>query len=740
MKTRNRNLLTKIQLFVLLISMAIIIGVAGASLAIVTYTMIKDLRTRSMVTADEMASLMEHPLYAVDEAQAVLIGETFLSSKKINSIALESTANGVILSKRLGKPSPWIEKISRDIYRNGMLLGRFTVTFSDEEVRRTQKSFGLIAIAILVAVFLANLLANRFILARRVMRIFAPITLAIEKIADGNYETQIQKTPYRDVNLLVSIVNEMAGKILKKNEERVIAERNLRESERKARAVFDLSIGFVGLLTPDGRVVDINRTALNFFGIEQAEVQDKHFWATPWWAHSADMQAQLKEAVQTAAGGELVHFETVHYDQNGKQYNIDFSLKPIRDEMGQVVWLIPEGRDITERRKMEQERDVLNKRLLQSQKMEAIGQLAGGIAHDFNNILAGIIGYTELLQMKLPSPGPEYDYTHQILQAGNRAKDLVQQILAFSRQTKKELKPIEVNIIIKEVTKLLRSSLPTTIQIEQNLRGNPLVMGDSTQIHQMLMNLCTNAGHAMQENGGILSIDVQNLEISGSMQKEGSKLASGSYVQISVSDTGHGIPADLTDRVFDPFFTTKKRGEGTGMGLSVVHGIIKSYDGEITLHSKAGEGTTATILLPAIDKISKMDAIEVDDFPRGGEHILLVDDEPMLVEVGASLLESLGYKVSSRTNSLEALDFFKSDASTINLVITDMTMPAMTGDELAKEIKLIEPAVPIILCTGFSSKLTSENAHKYNVDALLLKPIILREMAKVVRNTLDGTK
>jgi nitrogen-specific signal transduction histidine kinase/ActR/RegA family two-component response regulator len=395
------------------------------------------------------------------------------------------------------------------------------------------------------------------------------------------------------------------------------------------------------------------------------------------------------------------------------------------------------ARDITDQKQAEEIRKKLEGQLIQAQKMEAIGTLAGGIAHDFNNILSAVIGYNELLQMKLPKNTMEFDYAHQIGLAGTRAKDLVQQILTFSRQTEKEFKPVEISITVKEVIKLLRSSLPTTIEIKQNIQSDYLVMGDSTQIHQILMNLCTNAGHAMKEKGGQLLIGLKNIKLNEELISDKMKLAPGIYVQLSVSDTGHGIPAEHLERIFDPFFTTKERGEGTGMGLSVVHGIVESYKGAIHVSSQEGKGTVFDIYLPAIESRADLDKSEAEHMPKGTEHILFVDDEPIIVEMGKSQLEALGYKVSTRSDSLEALALFKSKPDSFDLIITDMTMPKMTGDELAKDIKRIRPDIPIILCTGFSSKLTSKSAQQLDIDGLLMKPIILKDMASAVRKVID---
>ena len=408
------------------------------------------------------------------------------------------------------------------------------------------------------------------------------------------------------------------------------------------------------------------------------------------------------------------------------------SSSPIRQTDGTISNLTV-LRDVTNIRNMERQ-------LQQSQKMEAIGTLAGGIAHDFNNILAAVIGYTELLQMSLQKESAELEYANQIERAGNRAKELVKQILTFSRQTEHERKPVGIGIIVKEVVKLMRSSLPVTIDIKQSINGSSLVMGNPTQIHQILMNLCTNAGHAMRENGGVLTIELESMELKEELISQRVRLTPGIYVRLTVSDTGHGMSARVLDRVFDPFFTTKSRGEGTGMGLAVVHGIVESYQGAVYAYSEVGQGTTFRVYLPAIERRAEPELRVDDEIPKGDEHILFVDDETMLIQMGTIQLEALGYRVSSRSSSREALDLFERDPDAFDLAITDMTMPDLTGDRLARRIKRIRQDIPIILCTGFSAKLSAQPGPPPDVDALLMKPVVLRDMAHKIREALDGSE
>ena len=392
---------------------------------------------------------------------------------------------------------------------------------------------------------------------------------------------------------------------------------------------------------------------------------------------------------------------------------------------------------VIERKLAAEEAAKLQSRLKQAQKMEALGTLAGGIAHDFNNILSAIIGYTELSKMKLPEDSKVRAYQDEIFKAGNRAKDLVKQILIFSRQTEHELKPVPVKFIIKEALALLRASLPSTIEIHQDTQTDSLVLSDPTQIHQILMNLCTNAGHAMEQKGGVLRVDMVDVELDSGFTATYPDLKPGPYIKLTVSDTGYGMSSEVMNRIFDPFFTTKERGMGTGMGLSVVHSIVESYGGVVGAYSEPGKGSAFKVFLPVIEGKQKSEAGVEKPIPKGTERILLVDDEPSLVEMGKELLEILGYEVTTSVSSNDALEIFKAEPERFDLVITDMTMPNMTGENLAKELIAIREDIPVILCTGFSSGMTEKNVKSMGIRAFVAKPILRQDMAETIRKVLD---
>jgi nitrogen-specific signal transduction histidine kinase/CheY-like chemotaxis protein len=406
---------------------------------------------------------------------------------------------------------------------------------------------------------------------------------------------------------------------------------------------------------------------------------------------------------------------------------------------GVVLGIIGISRDITERNKAEEEKQKLALQLRQAQKMEAIGTLAGGIAHDFNNILSAIIGYTELSKGIATKDDKLSEYLTEVLAAGNRAKDLVKQILTFSRMGEQSnLGPIQIQPIVKEAMKLLRASIPTTIAIKQDIRPDTgLIVGNLTQVHQILINLCTNAYHAMQQNGGVLSVRLYSTKLERSIGHP-DQVEPGRYNVLEVSDTGDGMDEETLDRIFEPYFTTKEQGKGTGMGLAVVHGIVKSYGGHIVVDSEPGKGSTFQIYLPQVDTVSPplLDE-EYFEAPQGSERILLVDDETVIVKVVKRMLEGLGYHVQAEVSSRKAFNLFVKNPDRFDLVITDMTMPEMTGVELAEKLISARPDIPIILCSGYSETINPQKLEAAGIREFLMKPLSRSELSLLVRKVLD---
>lgn len=431
----------------------------------------------------------------------------------------------------------------------------------------------------------------------------------------------------------------------------------------------------------------------------------------------------------------------LHEKKRGKYYELDIvspkdnrfyhiSNSPIAHGDGSVSKMTV-FRDTTEMHKMETQ-------LQQAQKMEAIGTLAGGIAHDFNNILFPMLGYTEMMLEDVPDDSPFQDKLQGILTGAMRAGDLVKQILTFSRQSDHEMKPLRIQLVLKEVLKLIRSTLPTTIDISQHIRSDcRLVMADPTQIHQIAMNLMTNAYHAMEGTGGTLTVTLKEVELTAGDLKD-TVMVPGPHVCLMVADTGPGMDQGVLDRIFDPYFTTKEEGKGTGLGLAVVHGIVKDHGGHISVFSEPGKGTEFKVYLPVIQ--TETDAKEIGKrfiVPKGDERILLVDDEQEIVAMLKLMLERLGYHVTCRTSSIEALEAFKQNPNSFDLIITDLTMPNMTGEQLARQIIEIRPDMPVILCTGFSEKMSKKKADALGIKSLVMKPVVKSDLANTIRKALE---
>lgn len=442
-----------------------------------------------------------------------------------------------------------------------------------------------------------------------------------------------------------------------------------------------------------------------------------------------------------------------------KHKRFDMEYKIVRKSDGQELWVHGLGditfdkqgnpsrmigtiQDITERKKLEAERETLEAQLRQAQKMETIGTLAGGVAHDFNNILTPILVYSDMAAQELGEHHPQRQDLEQVIAGANRAKELVKQILTFSRQMEHERTPTYLSLIVKEAVKLLKASLPSSISIETHIQTeNVEVLADPSQIHQVVMNLCTNAYQAMRETGGTLKVSLDTVSISAEAAKSMPPLHAGVYVRLSVADTGSGIDDSIRDRIFEPFFTTKIVGEGTGLGLSVVHGIVKSHDGAILLHSEQNTGTVFEVYLPGISAQHSVQSIHDDATVGGNEHILVVDDQ---AEVGRALKDVLekryGYKVTTCLNGSEALDLVRARSAGFDLLIVDQTMPGLSGVQLAQEVKSLHPKLPIVLMTGYSDMIDEEQCRELGIAEMMMKPPATAELSRMVRRAIDRTK
>ncbi len=402
----------------------------------------------------------------------------------------------------------------------------------------------------------------------------------------------------------------------------------------------------------------------------------------------------------------------------------------IKDQSGKIDGAIETWQDLTEYKQLE-------KQLIQSQKMEAVGTLAAGIAHDFNNILSAVIGYAEIALVDIPKESSNHDHLSQILSAGMRAKELVNQILTFSRQTEMSLKPIQMSSIVKETLNLMNASLPSTIEVKQDIQSGALVMADATQLHQVVMNLCTNAAQAMSDEGGPLSVGVCEVQLEKHQIRAGFDLEPGRFIALTVEDAGRGIPVEVRDKVFNPFFTTKERGEGTGMGLSVTHGIVKRHGGQIDFESELGKGTTFRVHLPVATGDPMFRAGEAYDLPKGSERILAVDENEVEADIIKQTLEKLGYQVSIRTSGQEALNMLQSQADPIDLAICSMALPDFAGRTLVAKIHEMKTDLPLILITEQISGTDFEQIENFGIEGIIKKPIVMKDLATLIRKIFD---
>ncbi len=451
--------------------------------------------------------------------------------------------------------------------------------------------------------------------------------------------------------------------------------------------------------------------------------------------------ATQREIVQETLEHGQWRGEVVNRTADGQEVIVDLRTRVVFDEQGRKNSLAGISTDITERKRAEAERENLQAQLIQAHKMEAIGTLSGGIAHDFNNILSPLMIHAEMALMELPSDSPLQRHVKKIYQSSERARDLVKQILTFARKQEAARAPIKVSLMVKETAKFLRSTIPTTIDIQYDIRTEQdLVLGDPTELNQLIVNLSTNAAHAMEERGGSLVIRVENETFDARAVEHFSDMEPGPYVVLRVEDTGEGIEPQVLDKIFEPYFTTKETGKGTGIGLAVVHGIVKSYGGDITVGSDPGKGACFTVYLPQVRDDGDRTQSKNGSFqlPRGNERILFVDDEEAALGAIPPMLEALGYSVTAKRSSVKALAAFTEDPGAFDLIITDQTMPGMTGKELAREMLAIRPELPIILYTGYSPQIDEERAKAMGIQGFVMKPIVMKEMANTIREVLDS--
>jgi PAS domain S-box-containing protein len=585
------------------------------------------------------------------------------------------------------------------------------------------KSDFLKILLILTAILIFILLAAK-IVSNRMRKGFNLFSDFFSKAATESVKIDSLNWHFKEFETLSQSANHMVSK-------RKIAEAALRKSERSYRELVQSANSIIMRMDTEGRVIFINAYAQKFFGYRKEDIIGKNVVGIIVPERDSagfDLASMIKDIGSHPE--RYVSNENENIRRNGERVRVTWMNRAIYDNSGNVSEILCVGIDVTEKWQLE-------KRLAQAQKMEAIGTLAGGIAHDFNNILSAIIGYTELSLIDIPKGSTLQNNLQQVLKAGGRAKELVRQILAFSRQRESERVPVKVSLIVNEALKLLRASLPTTIKIRHNLKSHLSVLTDPTNIHQVLMNLCTNASFAMQADGGVLEVSLNDVDLDADFARQHPDVKPGKFINLTVRDSGCGMAPEVTERIFDPFYTTKKTGEGTGMGLSVVHGIVKSHGGTIIVESSPGKGSAFDVFFPAVETEVTTQAEQAQLVITGSERILFVDDEDFQADIGKRMLERIGYRVTAKTSSVEAFELFRQSPDEFDLVITDMTMPDMTGDVLARKLIAIRPDIPIIVCTGYSERINSDIVKEIGIRDLAMKPVVMKDIAQMVERILS---
>jgi PAS domain S-box-containing protein len=563
-----------------------------------------------------------------------------------------------------------------------------------------------------------------------IMTAYADVDSAVAALEKAAYH-YLQK-PVHPRKLLGVLAG--AFEMIQLRNQKRLAEAALRKEKAFVESALDTLTDAFFVFDLEGRFIRWNKVLSEVTGYSNDEISS----AKPTDLFSGEDVQRVLEAIGQVVKKGHIRIEASVVTKEGRSVPYEFIGGLLRDDQGNPLSVCAVGRDITERMRVEEEKWKLEVQLQQAQKMEAIGTLAGGIAHDFNNILSAIMGYIQLSYYKTSEPIRLRQYLDKTLKAIYRAKDLTNQILAFSRKSEQEQKPVQVHLIVKEALKLLSASLPSTIETRQNITPeSDTILGDATQIHQVLMNLCTNAHHAIGEKGGVLEVTLIPVDLDAEAVALYPDLAPGPYVELTVRDTGHGMDPAAVDRIYDPYFTTKEKDVGTGLGLTVVHGIVKSHGGSIGVSSEPGKGTTFNILFPRLEVGAEEEAKPQEALLVGHERILFVDDEEDLVEIGKQMLEHLGYEFVAEISSIEALKVFRAQSDKFDLVITDQTMPKMAGSELAQELMRIRPDIPIMLCTGYNKVISEEKAKAIGIREFLMKPLDIHDLAKAIRRVLD---
>ena len=714
--------------WMLTLSLVLTIGLISTAMITAMYLYrVKTAKEELNQQADELlvylVGIVERPLWDMNEQDIMTIGKVISRNELVNNVAIKD-AYGRMIYKFDREPQLNLIKRFGRVNHDGSFVGEIFLalnrkTYDDSSGEMLLSSLLIVSVTTIILIVATGFLVRRFLKGP-----LSSLNAIVDTYAAGVYEYEPKNIPYEEFQSFWRVIKEMGRKITEHIQK-------VKQAEEKYRNIFENAVEGIFQSTIEGRYLSASPSFAHMTGYDSPEeliasITDirNHCYINP---KDRDAFVRLLIENETVKG-----FEVQQYRKDRSTLWMSISGRLISNDQGVPQYIEGFSIDITNRKNLETQ-------LRQVQKMEAIGTLAGGIAHDFKNILGVIIGCTELSIVKTPESSEARIYLSKVLEAGKRATKLVNQILTFSRQSESEIKPIYLGRIVKETLKFIRAILPATIEIREVINTETgVALADPTQVHQVLMNLCTNAAHAMQPHGGVLEVGLTEVDVPSEDTGKPADSNLQPYIELCIIDTGHGMTAETLERIFDPFFTTKPVGEGTGLGLSVVHGIVKKHNGLISVKSEPGKGSEFRICFPRIDtRLSCVEDMQTIEFSKGAERILLVDDEQLLVDTLKEMLKDLGYFVTATNRSLNAHEMFRADPKAFDLVMTDLTMPDMTGIDLAREINHIDQHMPIILCTGFSELIQPDQARAAGIREILFKPVVRSQLSVAIRKALE---
>ena len=744
-KTSQKRSLTSILVYYLI--------VIGSVIAILTtFLSYNFLSHRSKIQYEKklqeylvyLQDSLELPIWRLDRNAFEKICMSFAKNDIVGLIQILDEDGDLLFEEGSSRMSDLIKGEAYIRHRNE-IVGQISLGLIPSVYKQKNKELLLLSIFMAIMMILGLALSTKFVLKTLLKNPLDDLINRIQRIASGDYYQPDRDYKQKEIasistefNRMAEQVNSRERSLLNAKEELEGRTKELFKEKEFSEHIINSMPGIFFLYKYENDKLNLRKWNKNtevILGFSKDELKKDEMESFFNEGHIP----RLNEALNQISDKGSINTELEIRAKDGSL--IPFYINAILFQNLDDSFIVGTGIDITEQNQFEKEKQELRVRLAQAQKMEAIGTLAGGIAHDFNNILSGIFGYSQLAQTNLDKPEKAKDQISQVIKGAQRATELVKQILTFSRQTEYQKNPFKIYLEVKEALKLLRSSIPSTIEIKTNLNSRAMVLADPTQIHQVIMNLCTNAYHAMRKTGGILTVSLKDVEMIEPKILRNKKIPPGKYLKLEVCDTGHGMDDETLEKVFDPYYTTKKIGQGTGLGLALVQAIVEEHDGFLGIETKPEKGTAFYIYFPTTgEKVESQISKEANTASlKGKETIMVVDDEEAIRQILKELLEEYQYQVRIFQNGVEALKEFDSNPHKFDLVITDQTMPGMTGEELSMEILNIRADIPIVLCTGFNEKISKTRALELGIRKYIKKPIANFKLLELIREILDKT-